>query len=171
LKQRNAIILGTILLLIGLVFNRCGEETDQRKAFVDARSYNDFITKEVVKIDSLYLQAMMYQNEKVSREKTKTLAKQTAISLRRLNIQPFKGDSTLCVAAKKFILHFNRITEKTMPEFFHLCYSMCQKDAFSKRASQINLSATYLDDEYGKQWKELSAAQRNFSKKFNLKLK
>jgi hypothetical protein len=48
---------------------------------------------------------------------------------------------------------------------------MCQKDAFSKRASQINLSATYLDDEYGKQWKELSAAQRNFSKKFNLKLK
>jgi hypothetical protein len=171
MKQQKGAFMLALFFLLGFVFSRCSEKKDLRKSFKDSRAYNDFITKEVVKIDSLYLGAMHYQNEKASLEKSKTLETRSLLALQRLNIQPFKGDSSLCVAAEKIILHFHSISQKEMPAFFHLCYSMCKKEQIAKKAAQINRSATYLDDEYDKQWKGFSLTQRTFSKKFNLNLK
>jgi hypothetical protein len=159
----------SMLIALNLLMTSCGNG-DTRKSFPSIVEYNDYIVAEMHRIDDFYNSGIRSVKDSTSAVKFCTqLKEETEKSLEVLNIQPFEGDSTMTEAAKKLVVHLNKVSMNELSEYFGLVfYSNLTGSVLDAKRKELEEK---IDGPYKQEWSNIHSAQQTLSAKFNTTIK
>jgi len=160
----------TVLLIISLYCLRCSErKKDTRKSFSKASEYNNFILDQIEPVDSLYISVIANSiNKKDVIFFCSNLKVESTKSLKKLNIQAFKGDGLFCESAKKLLKHFIVISESDLRVFLIMTLDQKNKGVHKK---QLDSLSNRIDYRYDSIWHEIERNQEIFSRRVKSTIK
>jgi hypothetical protein len=152
-----------ILSVIGLIATSCS--SDNRKSFSDAKEYNDYIVGELAQLNDDYNSSVNASTLEESEKNCQKLKSDAERTLANLNIQPFEGDSSLCVAARQYAQHMVDVANKEMTEAFKLHFKL---DRTPEETEKFNALVKFLDEDYNKHRDEIIKVQKEFADKHDM---
>lgn len=143
----------------------CGPK-DSRKSFDDATKYNDYIIDQINELDKMYVTTMdITKGKEFCLAQCDSLTKKAEATIKALNdIQPYEGDSTFAMAAKKFCSYMGGAGKKELPDFINF---VMDPNLTPEDEPKISEQADKIDKNYEVQMNNVETVQKALAKKFN----
>lgn len=164
--MKKNLVLAVAVVTIGFLTS-CGGG-DKRKKFDDVVAYNDYIVDVVNDVDQTYVKTLdVLKGKEYCVAQCDSLTNVCTRSLTKLNIQPYKGDSSFVESSKEFVNYMSGIAKKDLPAYIDLLFA---EEYTTEMETKIDNMAKELDGNYDKYFAKIEAAQSSLSTKFNYKI-